>query len=337
MKKIRWGMIGCGNVTEVKSGPAFYKARNSELVAVMRRNGALAQDYAKRHNVPRWYDNADAIIDASDIDAVYIATHTNTHRDYALRCLAAGKPTYVEKPMAMSYAECVEMIDAARRHEVPLWVGYFRRALPRFLKVKELIEQGAIGAVRMTISRQFAQLLDPVANPQGHLLWRLDPKLSGGGLFFEGVCHTFDFLQFLFGPIEEMRGFATNMASAYRGEDTINASYRFASGVQGSGAWCFDADSDYETNEIIGTKGRIQFSIFTAPPIKLIRGENVEEFPEIDPPHWHQPLVQTIVDELNGSGKCPSTGETASRTAWVMDQLLSEHRRSPESFAKQAS
>ena len=140
MKTIRWGMIGCGDVAEVKSGPGFYKADNSTLVAVMRRNGALAQDFAKRHKVPRWHDDAEAIINADDIDAVYIATLTDSHLDYALRCAKAGKPVYVEKPMAMDYAQCRTMIDAAKAAKVPLWVGYYRRALPRFLKVKELLE-----------------------------------------------------------------------------------------------------------------------------------------------------------------------------------------------------
>src|SRR5262245_53219557 len=158
MKTIRWGMIGCGDVTEVKSGPGFSKAKNSELFAVMRRNGALAQDYAKRHNVPRWHDDADAIIKAPDIDAVYIATLTDSHRDYAVRCAAAGKAVYSEKPMAMNYAQCCEMIGAARAHNVPLWVGFYRRQLPRFLKVKELIENGAIGAVRMVVSLHVAPL-----------------------------------------------------------------------------------------------------------------------------------------------------------------------------------
>ena len=93
MKTIRWGIIGCGDVTEVKSGPGFSKARPVRtLVAVMRRDGALAADYARRHGVARWHDDADAIMRAPDIDAVYVATHTDSHRDYVLRCAAAGKP-----------------------------------------------------------------------------------------------------------------------------------------------------------------------------------------------------------------------------------------------------
>ena len=129
MKTIRWGLIGCGDVTERKSGPGFRKAANSELVAVMRRNGPLARDYARRHGVPRWHDDADAIIRSPDIDAVYIATLTDSHCEYALRCAAAGKPVYVEKPMAMTNAECRRMIDACRERGVPIWVGVINDGL----------------------------------------------------------------------------------------------------------------------------------------------------------------------------------------------------------------
>ncbi|MEO8751388.1 MAG: Gfo/Idh/MocA family oxidoreductase [Casimicrobiaceae bacterium] len=326
MKTIRWGMIGCGDVTEKKSGPGFAKADHSQLVAVMRRNGALAADYARRHGVPRWHDDAQAIIGAPDIDAVYIATLTDSHREYALRCAAAGKPVYVEKPMGMDHAECLDMIAAARVARVPLWVGYYRRALPRFLAVRDLLATGVIGQVRMVLSRQFQRLPAPEAFAGGAVPWRVDPALSGGGFFFEGVCHTFDFLDFLFGPISEVRAFAANQAGAYRPEDTVAATYRFASGVYGSGTWCYAADFDEEYNEIIGATGRIRFSTSAAVPIKVMRGETVEQIPVGDPDHVHQPLIQTIVDELNGQGRCPSTGESGARTAQVMDAILGEFR-----------
>jgi 1,5-anhydro-D-fructose reductase (1,5-anhydro-D-mannitol-forming) len=326
MKTIRWGMIGCGDVAEIKSGPGFYKADHSRLAAVMRRNGRLASDYARRHDVPRWHDDADAIIDDPEIDAVYIATLTDSHRDYTLRCARAGKPVYVEKPMAMNHAECVEMIAACRAARVPLWVGYYRRALPRFLKVRTLIEDGAIGEVRLVVSRQLQRL---PALAAGELPWRINPALSGGGFFFEAACHTFDFLDFLFGPIREVRAFAGNQAGAWSPEDVVAATYHFQSGVFGSGTWCYAADTDEEMNEIVGAKGRIQFSTSMPVPIRLLRGDTVETFALPDPPHVHQPLIQTIVDEQNGIGRCPSTGETAARTAWVMDQILAEFRAIP--------
>jgi 1,5-anhydro-D-fructose reductase (1,5-anhydro-D-mannitol-forming) len=322
---IRWGMIGCGDVAEVKSGPGFYKADHSQLVAVMRRNGALAADYARRHAISRWHDDADAILRAPDIDAVYVATLTDSHHDYVLRCAAAGKPVYVEKPMAMNHAQCLAMIATCRSASVPLWVGYYRRALPRFLAVRDLIADGAIGAVRMVISRQFQRLPPAAQLADGKLPWRVDPALSGGGFFFEAVVHTFDFLDFLFGPIESVRAFAGNQAGAYPPEDIVAASYRFASGVHGSGTWCYTADFDEEYNEVIGASGRIRFSTSAPVPIRLARGDSVEEIPVGDPLHVHQPLIQTIVDEMNGVGQCPSTGETAARTTRVMDEILTSY------------
>ena len=324
MRTIRWGMIGCGDVAEVKSGPGFYKARNSTLAAVMRRNGRLAEDYARRHGVPRWHDDADAIIGAPDIDAVYIATLTDTHHDYTLRCANARKPVYVEKPMAMHHAQCVEMIGACKAAGVPLWVGYYRRALPRFVAVRDLIADGAIGAVRTTLTRQLSRLPSPdvlATSP-----WRIVPEQSGGGFFFESVGHTLDILDFLLGPIERVRAFAGNQAHAYAPEDVVTASWRHASGAYGSGTWCYAADVDEEWNEIVGERGRIRFSTFAPVPIRLSRGDRVEDIAVGDPPHVHQPLIQAIVDEMNGDVRAPSTGESAARTAWVLDRMLEEFR-----------
>lgn len=326
MRTIRWGMIGCGDVAERKSGPGFYKARHSELVAVMRRDGAKAADYARRHRVPRWHDDAGAIIEASDIDAVYIATLTDTHREYTLRCAAAGKPVYVEKPMGMNHAQCVEMIDGCRAAGVPLWVGYYRRALPRFLAVRDLVASGAIGEVRMATTCVTQRLPDASAFEGGQVPWRVNRALSGGGIFFESCCHILDFLDFLFGPIAEVRGFAANQAHRYDAEDVVAASYRFGSGVYGSGTFCYAEDTDLEYTELTGAAGRLRFSAFAPVPIRILRGDAVEEHPVGDPEHVHQPMIQSIVDELNGEGRCASTGESGARTAKVMDAILADCR-----------
>jgi 1,5-anhydro-D-fructose reductase (1,5-anhydro-D-mannitol-forming) len=199
MKTVRWGIIGCGNVTEVKSGPAFQQAEGSELVAVMRRDAALAEDYARRHGVPRWYADAEALIADPEVDAVYIATPPHMHRPYTLAAARAGKPVYVEKPMALNAAECREMIDACEAARVPLFVAYYRRSLPRFLKVKELVDGGAIGAVR-TVQITLTQ---PLALPDGgELPWRVRPEIAGGGHFVDLASHTLDFLDYVLGPIQ---------------------------------------------------------------------------------------------------------------------------------------
>ncbi len=333
MRTIRWGLIGCGEVAEQKSGPALYRATNSQLVAVADRNRDRALDFARRHGVARWHDDAEAIIRAPDVDVVYAATMTESHRDFVLRCAAAGKPVLTEKPMAMNYADCLAMIAACRDADVPLWVAYYRRALPRFLKVRDLVQSGAIGDIRMVTMRHFQRIPSPEAMRGPFWGWRLDPERSGGGIFFEAVGHTLDILDFILGPIESVRTFADNQAGAYPPEDVVTAAFRFASGVYGSGAWCFTADCDDEYNEIIGATGRIRFSTFPplSPPagrppvpIRIMRGDAVEEIPIADPPFVHQPLIQTIVDEMNGAGHCPSNGETAARTARVIEDCLAE-------------
>ena len=333
MKTIRWGLIGCGQVAEMKSGPGFYRAAHSQLVAVADRNPTRAKDFASRHGVARWHDDAEPVILAPDVDIVYVATMTESHRDLVLRCAAAGKPVLVEKPMAMNHADCLAMVAACRKAKVPLWVAYYRRALPRFTAVRDLIRSGAIGAVRMVIIRHFQQIPAPEQMRGPFWGWRLDPARSGGGIFYEAVGHTLDILDFILGPIESMRTFADNQAGAYPPEDIVTAAFRFGSGVYGSGAWCFTADCDDEYNEIVGANGRLRFSTFPplSPPagrppvpIRLMRGDAVEEIPVADPPYVHQPLIQAIVDEMNGVGRCPSDGETAARTARVIEDSLAE-------------
>jgi predicted dehydrogenase len=178
----------------------------------------------------------------------------------------------------------------------------------------------------MVTSRQFQPLKPPAEMNPGSPPWRIDPALSGGGLFVDMASHTLDFLDFVFGPIEEVRGFAANQAGAYGTDDVVTASYRFSSGVQGSGVWCYAADREEEYNEIVGANGRIRFSTTKPVPICVMRGNAIEEIPVDDPPHVHQPLIQTIVDELTGRGSCPSTGESGARTTWVVDEILREFR-----------
>ena len=325
MGAIRWGIIGCGNVTEVKSGPALQKAQGSSLVAVMRRNGDLAEDYARRHNVPRWYDDAQALVDDPEVNAVYVATPPAFHKAYTLMSARAGKPVYVEKPMALNYAECQEMIRACQGAGVPLYVAYYRRGLPRFLKVKELISSGAIGEVRfVTITlyqrpREGGYDLD-------NLPWRVVPEIAGGGLFADLACHTLDYLDYALGPIREVQGSASNQGGYYGAEDIVSGSFVFESGVHGVGAWCFTAYWYADVNEIVGSEGKLRFSTFGVEPVVLETKDGVTEYPIDNPEHVQQPLIQTVVDDLLGRGTCPSTGESAARTSWVMDRLLEGYR-----------
>jgi len=325
MKTIRWGIIGCGNVTEVKSGPGFQKANNSSLVAVMRRTGELAKDYAGRHGVPRWYADADALIGDPEVDAVYIATPPSSHKEYTILAAQAGRAVYVEKPMALNFGECQEMLDACRSAEVPLFVAYYRRALRRFLKIKELLETGAIGEVRFVTMTLYMKPRPEELDPE-NLPWRVIPEIAGGGHFVDLGSHMFDFLDYILGPIREVQGFAANQQNYYPAEDMVTATFVFESGVHGVGVWNFGAFDEVDITEIVGNKGKLSFSTFNAEPVVLTTGDGVMEFEIEYPSHIQQPLIQTVVDDLNGTGTCPSTGESAARTTWVMDQILQDYR-----------
>ncbi|MBP1777512.1 MAG: afr 3 [candidate division NC10 bacterium] len=322
MRTIGWGMIGCGDVTEVKSGPGFQKAEHSRLVAVMRRNGELAQDYARRHGVPKWYDAAEALLADPGVEAVYIATPPVAHKAYTLMAAQAGKPVYVEKPMAMRFSDCQTMIAACRDAGVPLFVAYYRRALPRFLKVKEIVDAGLIGRPRAVTVALYRPHMP--ASP-GAPDWRVDPAVAGGGLFVDMGSHTLDFLDFVLGPIRTTHGLPTNHAKLYPAEDTVAAAFEFESGVEGTGLWWFASPIAVDRTEILGTRGRVAFATFDNAPVVLDTGGEASEFVIPHPPHVQQPLIQTVVDHLNGVGHCPSTGESAARTTRVMDQILASY------------
>ena len=332
--KVRWGILGVGDVCEVKSAPAMQKIPNSEIVAVMRRNGEKAKDYAKRHGIGKWYDDADALINDQEVNAIYIATPPNAHKVLTLKAAQAGKPVYVEKPMARTTGECQEMIDACQEANVPLYIAYYRRRLPNFEKIKSLITKGTIGNVRMA-TIELHKSIDPdilsnivAATPVN---WRVDPEVAGGGYFFDLAAHQLDYLDYALGHIESVSGHASNQAGHYKAADLIMANFTFKNGVQGTGSWCFTVDKSAEKDElaIIGSKGRIRTSFFGEPKIFLDRSDGEMEVFEYEMPyHIQQPLIETVVNDLLGKGVCPSTGESAIRTNWVMEEMTKNYYRS---------
>ncbi len=323
---VQWGIIGVGNVTEKKSGPAFYKTAHSKLVAVMRRNAEKAADYAKRHNVPKWYTNSSDLINDPEVNAVYIATPPDSHAHYAIEAMKAGKPVYVEKPMARNFKECKEILQVSKETGMPLWVAYYRRTLPAFLKVKELIEAGAIGKPMLITVRLYKPRPEKIQKPE-EMHWHVFPEISGGGYFFDLGSHQFDYLDFLFGPVKEVSGFASNMAGLYPAEDTVAGTWKHESGIIGTGSWCFAGDKNSEADEIIitGDKGEIRIPSFTHGPVEVKTSEGIVKMAFNNPEHISHNLVQQVVNELLGKGKCVSTGISAARTGWVLDEMVKDY------------
>jgi predicted dehydrogenase len=327
METVNWGIIGCGDVTEVKSGPAFNRVEHSRLVAVMRRNADLAEDYARRHNVPRWYTTAEELINDSEVNAIYVATPPDAHAELSIQAMKAGKPVYVEKPMALNHVECLKMIKASEETGMPLFVAYYRRALPGFLKVKELIDAGTIGPVKL-VNLQLYKSVAPEER-SGPLPWRVIPEIAGGGHFIDLASHQLDFLDFLFGPVERVEAIALNQANLYAAEDSVSASFVFHDKVMATGSWCFTVPEFMERDsiEIIGEKGSITLSCFDFTPIELrtTEGRQLFDFPR--PDHVQLYLIKQVVAALTGRGKSNSTGVSGARTSRVMDEVVGEFYR----------
>jgi 1,5-anhydro-D-fructose reductase (1,5-anhydro-D-mannitol-forming) len=325
---IRWGIIGCGDVCEVKSGPAFQKARGSRLVAVMRRHRALAEDYAHRHGVPRFYDDADALVGDPEVDAVYIATPPGSHVEHALRACRAGKPAYVEKPMARNHAECRAMIHAFEQARIPLFVAYYRRALDRFRALRDIVGSQRLGIVTGVTVRYAAP---NHARLDAHELpWRLSAEHAGGGLFLDLGCHTLDVLDFVLGPLGRVAGAAANCASPYDVEDAVAMSFVTRDGVPGTAHWSFASDALEDRIEISGTDGRVSVPTFGDDPLEVVVHGKMERMDLPNPRHIQQPMIQAVVDALEGKGAPPSTGISAARTSAVMDQALASYYGSRE-------
>ncbi len=322
IQQVRWGFIGCGEVTE-KSGAAFSMVRHSQVVAVMNQDEEVARSYAQRYNIAKWYTDPQAIIGDEEVNAVYIATPPSTHATFAIMAMKAGKPVYIEKPMAASYDDCLRINRISRETGVPCFVAYYRRYLPYFDKVRELVNSNMIGRV-MNIQVRFAQPAQDLDYQSTSQPWRVQSDTAGGGFFYDLASHQLDILQDIFGCILEAGGYTDNLQQRYNTPDTISACFKFESGIPGSGSWCFVAHDSAKVDriEVIGDKGQICFSIFTYEPITLFTTAGREEFPVSPPDYAQLPLITAVIEHLQGKAICTCDGISATTTNWVMDKIL---------------
>lgn len=324
MKQINWGFIGCGEVTEKKSGPAFNEVESSQVVAVMSRSENKARSYAERHHVRKWYTDASELIEDPDVNAVYIATPPSSHATFAIMAMHAGKPCYIEKPLAASYNDCIRINRISEQTGVPCFVAYYRRYLPYFQKVKEIIESGTIGNVVNVQVRFSVPPRDLDFQSGKEMPWRLQPDIAGGGYFYDLAPHQIDLLQNLFGVITRAHGYPANRAHLYQAEDTLSACFFFESGIPGSGSWCFVGHESAKEDciEVIGEKGSLSFSVFTYQPIEVITSEGKNLITVPNPPYVQLPLIKSVIQHLQGIGTCDCTSVSATAVNWVLDRVL---------------
>lgn len=324
MKEIGWGFIGCGEVTEKKSGPAFNEVPGSHVVAVMSRNAEKAESYAKRHNIKKWYTDPLELINDPEINAIYIATPPSSHATFAIMAMKAGKPVYIEKPLAASYEDCARINRISELTGVPCFVAYYRRYQPYFQKVKQIIQSGAIGTPANVQIRFSVPPRDLDYKSNGSLPWRLQPDIAGGGYFYDLAPHQLDLIQDIFGVITRAHGYCSNMAKLYKAEDTISACFYFENGLPGSGSWCFVGHQSAKEDriEVIGEKGMLSFSVYNYSPIQLVTSEGRSSIVVPNPPYVQLPIIRSVIEHLQGIGICECTSVSATPVNWVMDRIL---------------
>lgn len=320
MKTINWGMIGCGQVTEVKSGPGLYKSLNSKLYGLYNRNYDKAVDYANRHPVQNVFENLDEMLSDENIDIVYIATPPSSHKEFALKCIKYGKIPYIEKPIANTYEEALEIEKAALDANLPVYVAFYRRGAEKFIEIKKLLESGVIGNVRhiSIIQNQPVQLDELDSNS---LPWRVKKEISGGGKFLDMAVHVFDILQFMFGKLKNIDADLKNLGGYYDVDDMVTAKFEFENGVVGSGSWCYVADSNLDRVEIFGDKGHMTFSGLGLDSF-ILRIGDVEKLYNFEvPENVSMPYQQSIVNELLGMSKSNADFSHALNISKLTDEI----------------
>ncbi len=324
MDKVKWGFIGCGEVVEKKSGPAFSSIDGSEVVAVMSRTAAKAKAYAMRHGIKRWYTDAQELIDDPEVNAVYVATPPSSHAAYAIMSMHAGKPVYVEKPLAANYDDCARINRVSEQTGMPCFVAYYRRCLPYFQKVRSIVESGELGKI-VNIQVRFSNPPRESDAAKGEKQpWRVVKSIAGGGYFYDMAPHQLDLLQDLFGVIVEANGICANRGGLYDAEDSVSACFEFESELPGSGSWCFVGHESAQEDriEIIGENGTLSFSVFNYEPISLVSSRGKASIVVANPEYVQQPLIKQVVETLQGKANCSCTSVSATPVNWVMDRIL---------------
>lgn len=322
MKEVVWGIIGCGDVTELKSGPAFNLVEHSSLLAVMRRDYSKAKDYAKRHLVPEYYDKAELIINHKNINAIYIATPPSTHLEYALKVLAVNKDLYLEKPMTLNTQEAILLREALKKSSSKVTIAHYRRKLPMFLSIKRILNEEKIGEItsvelQMLQSRKSPSIDDFKSN------WRINPIISGGGYFNDLAPHQLDLLLYWFGTIKDFFGSSNTQKSNLNVATQVIGELRFKNGVICKGHWDFSYSGTEEMDKctITGTKGFLSFPLFGNEVVLGIEGQ-IETLRFEHPKHIQEPMIQATVDYFLGNGKNPCSVEDGLKGMQIIDAFI---------------
>ncbi|MDX2044901.1 MAG: Gfo/Idh/MocA family oxidoreductase [Acidobacteriota bacterium] len=289
MAKLRWGLIGCGDISRKRVAPALNELATCELVAVNRARVELAESFAREFGVPRWYADWREVIADKDIDAVYIATPVYLHVEQTIAAAEAGKHVLCEKPMAMNVAECDRMISACRENGVKLGVAYYRHFYPVVQRAKAIIASGEIGKPVVAQINAFERF-NPQPGEDRH--WLLEKSKAGGGPMMDFGCHRIEVLMNLFGDIRRTKSLMGRALFDREVEDTSVNAFEFASGLQAALTVTHAALESQDTLNIFGSEGSLHIPVLNRGElrVKTATGERIEQHS----PHAniHFPLIE---------------------------------------------
>ncbi len=314
LEKIRWGVIGAGNVFEFKSGPALYKTPHSELVAVMRTSEQKAQDVATRHGAKRWYTDAASLVNDPDVNAVYIASPHYLHPEHVALAARAKKIVFSEKPLGVTTAQAQTCVDACKENGVSLTIAYYRRFWAITQAVKKILHEGAIGRVvqaRIGVSDWFAG--------DNERTWLLSREKSGGDALANVGAHWIDLVRYLLGEPREVVALTSSAASGFETDDTVGVDMRLDNNALVS--LLVTRRTPISTNEfdIFGTEGCIRVSSLVDGKLILYRkGHDPEPMQFARIGVMHSELVAALVPSLLKGEPSPLPGEEAVAVWRVM-------------------
>ena len=321
MKRIGWGMIGCGDVTQVKSGPAFNKVESSFIAAVMSRNLDKAKQYAAKNNITHYYDDVQELLANPEVNAVYIATPPSSHEAYAMTAINAGKDLYIEKPMAMNHVSAMKIIKAAEQAGVKLVIAHYRREQPVFKKVKQLIEEGAIGKVRLAVCnyQKIKQSTEELEMPGNK--WRVDPTISGGGIFHDLAPHQLDLMLYFFGDFNTASGISKSQMGIYEADDIVAGTILFKDDIIFSGVWLLNGLEYIDRMEITGTRGKIWFGAFQHEKLYIESDGKQTVYTFENLTHVQLPLIDKTVKYFLNAGPNPCEAINGLQVMQIIDSF----------------
>lgn len=320
MAVLRWGILGCGNVAEHKGGPPLYSVDDSELIAVMRRDQAKAEDFAERHGAKRAYTDVDKLLSDDEINAIYIATPPNLHCEQTIRAARAGKHILCEKPMAMSVSECKQMVDACQKEGITLMIAYYRNHYPNVVKMKTLMDEDAIGDV--VLARiNCTSYYNP--NRQDLKNWRINPEISGGGVLMDIGSHRISLLQYLLGDVVSVKGLAETVHLDVAVDDSAVFTLRFESGAHAVANINWNVGIGIDDIEVYGTKGRLRCSPLNSEHLTLeTKSDGVKALSQTPLPHTHTGLVEDFINHIRTSEPIRCTGELGLQTNAIITKIM---------------